>query len=163
MLAAGALPVAPWQAPAAIRQRALAALPRAWRERAGGLLREYAGLPADPLGSTYGFFDGHGWNMAFDAEAGRLNGVYDFADSGIGPLHQEFIYSNFIDADLTERIVAAYEAASGRRLERRRIALLTVVHRLSELAELADDPRHLPAMRASALDGLALAERQGLL
>lgn len=79
-------------------------------------MREYAKLPADPLGSIFGFFDGHGWNMAFDSEAGRLNGVYDFADAGIGPLHQEFIYSAFIDADLTERIVAAYERFSGRRL-----------------------------------------------
>lgn len=141
---------------------ALPLLPAAWRERAERLVREYAKLPADPLGSIFGFFDGHGWNMAFDSEAGRLNGVYDFADAGIGPLHQEFIYSTFIDADLTERIVAAYERFSGRRLERRRIALLTAAHRLSELAELADEPRHLPDMLAGALDGLALAEAQGL-
>ena len=98
--------------------------------------------------------------MAFDSEAGRLNGVYDFADAGIGPLHQEFIYSAFIDADLTERIVAAYERFSGRRLERRRIALLTAAHRLSELAELADEPRHLPDMLAGALDGLAWRRRR---
>ncbi|MFK0857086.1 aminoglycoside phosphotransferase family protein [Pseudomonas aeruginosa] len=150
MRAVGALPVRPWESPAA------------WRERAERLVREYAKLPADPLGSIFGFFDGHGWNMAFDSEAGRLNGVYDFADAGIGPLHQEFIYSAFIDADLTERIVAAYERFSGRRLERRRIALLTAAHRLSELAELADEPRHLPEMLAGALDGLALAEAQGL-
>lgn len=52
--------------------------------------------------------------------------------------------------------------SSGRRLERRRIALLTAAHRLSELAELADEPRHLPEMLAGALDGLALAEAQGL-
>ncbi|MBH9390308.1 aminoglycoside phosphotransferase family protein [Pseudomonas aeruginosa] len=162
MRAVGALPVRPWESPAAMRRRALPLLPAAWRERAERLVREYAKLPADPLGSIFGFFDGHGWNMAFDSEAGRLNGVYDFADAGIGPLHQEFIYSAFIDADLTERIVAAYERFSGRRLERRRIALLTAAHRLSELAELADEPRHLPEMLAGALDGLALAEAQGL-
>ncbi len=162
MRAVGALPVHPWESPAAMRRRALPLLPAAWRERAERLVREYAKLPADPLGSIFGFFDGHGWNMAFDSEAGRLNGVYDFADAGIGPLHQEFIYSAFIDADLTERIVAAYERFSGRRLERRRIALLTAAHRLSELAELADEPRHLPDMLAGALDGLALAEAQGL-
>ncbi|MCO2016265.1 aminoglycoside phosphotransferase family protein, partial [Pseudomonas aeruginosa] len=109
MRAVGALPVRPWESPAAMRRRALPLLPAAWRERAERLVREYAKLPADPLGSIFGFFDGHGWNMAFDSEAGRLNGVYDFADAGIGPLHQEFIYSAFIDADLTERIVAAYE------------------------------------------------------
>ena len=151
MRAVGALPVRPWESPAAMRRRALPLLPAAWRERAERLVREYAKLPADPLGSIFGFFDGHGWNMAFDSEAGRLNGVYDFADAGIGPLHQEFIYSAFIDADLTERIVAAYERFSGRRLERRRIALLTAAHRLSELAELADEPRHLPEMLAGSL------------
>lgn len=88
MRAVGALPVRPWESPAAMRRRALPLLPAAWRERAERLVREYAKLPADPLGSIFGFFDGHGWNMAFDSEAGRLNGVYDFADAGIGPLHQ---------------------------------------------------------------------------
>src|SRR5919106_64050 len=62
-----------------------------------------------PYGTTYGFFDGHGWNMAFDHTTNRLNGVYDFADSGFGPLHQEFIYTNLIARDLTARIVAEYE------------------------------------------------------
>lgn len=43
--------------------------------------------------------------------------------------------------------------------------MLTAAHRLSELAELAelaDEPRHLPEMLAGALDGLALVEAQGL-
>jgi Ser/Thr protein kinase RdoA (MazF antagonist) len=107
---------------------------------------DFDALPPDPHGTTYGFFDGHGWNMAFDHAQGRLNGVYDFADSGLGPLHQDFIYSNFISPDLTGRIVTAYEALTGRRLDRRRITVLTGFHRLSELAALADRPEHLPDM-----------------
>jgi aminoglycoside phosphotransferase (APT) family kinase protein len=103
-------------------------------------------LSADPCGTTYGFFDGHGWNMAFDHARGCLNGIYDFADSGIGPLHQDFIYTNFISPDLTERVAAAYDGFTGRALERRRIMLLTGIHRLSELAELADQPEHVASM-----------------
>ena len=111
-----------------------------------------AALPPDPLGVTYGYFDGHGWNMAFDAGTERLNGVYDFADSGIGPLHQEFIYSSFIATDLTERIVSRYEQRSGRRLDRDRIALLTGAHRLWELAVEA-------GQAAPVADMLAAVER----
>ena len=89
--------------------------------------------------------------MAFDHTSKRLNGIYDFGDSGFGPLHQEFIYSNWIAPDLTARIVTDYEALSGRSLDRRRVDLLTGVHRLSELAELADDVDHVGfALRAVA-------------
>ena len=95
---------------------------------------------------TYGFFDGRGWNMAFDREQSKLNGIYDFADSGIGPLHQEFIYTNFIFCDLTKRVIASYEMRTGLKLDRCRINILTGYHRLSELAELADHPRHAPEM-----------------
>lgn len=116
-------------------------------------------MPPDPYGNVYGFFDGHGWNMAFDHAQARLNGIYDFADSGFGPLHQEFIYSNFISHDLTARIVSAYEMLTGRRLDRRRIAILTGFHRLSELAELADDPANVEQMIQSAATWAAAADR----
>lgn len=146
MEAAGAGPVEAWRPPEDILGRALPALPPALRGMAERTVSAWQDLPPDPYGTTYGFFDGHGWNMAFDHARGRLNGVYDFADSGFGPVHREFIYSSFIAPDLTERIVAGYEALTGRALDRRRIALLTGVHRLSELAELADDPAHVSAM-----------------
>jgi Ser/Thr protein kinase RdoA (MazF antagonist) len=143
---AGAAPIERWQSPQAVRAKALPKLDRDLRDYAEAIVSAFERLPPDPCGMTYGFFDGHGWNMAFDHERGRLGGIYDFADSRIGPLHQEFIYTNFISSDLTKRVVAAYEAKTGRRLDRRRIGILTGFHRLSELAELADDPRHAPAM-----------------
>ena len=100
-------------------------------------------LPPDPHGVTYGFFDGHGWNMAFDHSAHRLNGVYDFADSGFGALQQDFIYSNFVARDLTERTISAYETLTGRSIDRERVELLSGVLRLTELAEVAQEPdRH---------------------
>lgn len=146
MAAAGAGPIAAWQTPAAIRAKALPLLPPVLRPVAKDVLDAFECMPPDPGGQIYGFFDGHGWNMAFDHARGRLNGIYDFADSGLGPLHQEFIYSNFVSSDLTDRIVAGYQRRTGRLLDRRRIALLTGVHRLSELAELASDPGQVPEM-----------------
>jgi hypothetical protein len=84
--------------------------------------------------------------MAFDHTGNRLNGMYDFADSGFGPLHQEFIYSDWITPDLTARIVAEYELLTGLALDRQRIDLLNGVLRLSELAEFADDADPAAAM-----------------
>src|SRR5690606_20795878 len=125
---------------------------RAYAERT---VAAWQRLPPDPYGTTYGFFDGHGWNMAFDHARNRLNGVYDFGDSGFGPLHQEFVYPNFVAPDLTARIASEYEALTGRALARRRIDLLSGVLRLSELAELADDPDHVPAMIGRVADWAA--------
>lgn len=155
MKAAGAEAIGVWQTTDAIRSRALPALSSSFQEYAKQAIAEFERLPPDPYGDAYGFFDGHGWNMAFDHARGRINGIYDFADSGFGPLHQDFIYSNFISPDLTERIVSAYEVMTGRPLDRGRIALLTTIHRLSELAELADNPEHAPAMIRSVTDWAA--------
>lgn len=146
---AGARPVERWLDADAIAARALPLLPRQLHGFAEETIAGWRALPPDPHGETYGFFDGHGWNMAFDNAAGRLNGVYDFADSGFGPLHQDFIYSNFIHPDLTARIVDGYERLTGRALDRARIHLLTGAHRLSELAALAEAPEHHATMLAS--------------
>ena len=134
----GAGPIGPWLSPEVIAQGAIPHLPAPLRPRAEDAVSAYGAMPPDPLGVSYGFFDGHGWNMAFDPAAERLNGVYDFGDSGFGGLHQEFIYSNLIGFDLTDRIVAAYRALTGRALDAARIDLLTGLHGLSELAGLVE-------------------------
>lgn len=126
-------------------------LPDALRPLADRTLDAWQELPPDPHGETCGYFDGHGWNMAFDHANGRLNGVYDFDDSGFGDVHQEFVYSNFISNDLTARIVAAYERHARRELDRARIDVLTGAFRLHELAKADDDRAHL----AFSLDQLA--------
>ena len=159
--AAGAAPIAPWQSVDAMRSAALPALPVELRRDAADIISAYEQLPADPLGTIYGFFDGHGWNMAFDHSAQHLNGIYDFADSGLGFRHQEFIYTNLISPDLTERVVQAYEALSGLSLDRARIATLTGAHRLSELAELAHDPTHAPTMVQAAIEWLSHGRLRG--
>lgn len=155
LAAAGACRVARWLDADAIAAKALPLLSADLHGFAEVTLAGWRALPPDPFGETYGFFDGHGWNMAFDHAAGQLNGIYDFADSGFGPLHQDFIYSNFISPDLTARIVDGYEQLTGRALDRARIRLLTGVHRLWELAALADAPEHHATMIASVADWAA--------
>ncbi len=144
MRTAGAGPARVWPRGEEILRDAWPVLAAGLRPRAERAIAAWDGLGPDPHGDTYGFFDGHGWNMAFDHAAGRLNGIYDFADSGFGPLHRDFVYSNFIAWDLTDRLVAAYEALTGRTLDRARIHLLTGVYWLAELGELANDPQYLP-------------------
>ncbi|MGP8233657.1 MAG: phosphotransferase family protein [Methylovirgula sp.] len=136
---AGAAPIASWHEPETVRARALPLVPRKRVRLARNLIEAYENLPPDPYGAVFGFFDGHGWNMAFDPKKARLRGIYDFADSGFGPLHQEFIYPDLISSDLTGRIVRAYEKLTGRALERRRIDILSGYHHLSELADFAED------------------------
>jgi hypothetical protein len=91
-------------------------------------------LPAEE--EIFGYFDGHGWNMAFDHERGVLNGVYDFADAAIGPLSREFTYPTITSTDLTERLIPVYEDLTGRTMDRRAMAIRLSVQNFSELAEL---------------------------
>jgi aminoglycoside phosphotransferase (APT) family kinase protein len=142
--AAGADAIKPWLEPDDILKRAWPVLTEPLRRYAERTVAAWRALPPDPHGRTYGFFDGHGWNMAFDPAARRLNGIYDFGDSGFGQLQQEFIYANMISPELAARIVSRYETLTGRSLDRERIGLLFEVLRLSELAELADDAKWGP-------------------
>lgn len=154
LAAAGAGPVQPWLPPDDILEGVWPVLDDPLRRYAERTIGAWRALAPDPFGLTYGFFDGHGWNMAFDHEARRLNGVYDFGDSGFGQLQQEFIYANMISPDLARRIIRRYAAMTGRALDEARIALLYQTLRLSELAELAGDaekaPLALASVRASA-------------
>ena len=151
MEAAGAGPLDPWPPAEEMLRACWPVLPPELRPLVQRTLTLWEQLPPDPYGSTYGFFDGHGWNMAFDHPRQKLNGIYDFGDSGIGMLHQEFLYSSFVSPDLTARIVAAYQNLTGRALDSERIHLLTGAYRLSELAELVGDPEHLPTMLQSVV------------
>ena len=137
---AGGGPIRPWLKPDDILRRIEPILPAELHPIAEETIAAWQRLPPDPHGTTYGFFDGHGWNMAFDHTSNRLNGVYDFGDSGFGPLRQDVIYSSFISPDLTARIIDAYEHLTGLALDPRSIHLLSGVLRLWELAECAREP-----------------------
>ncbi|NBZ88370.1 phosphotransferase family protein [Stagnihabitans tardus] len=132
---AGAGPVAPWPAP---RPEMLKPVPKDLRPQAEALLTLWQALPPDPLGEVWGHFDAHGWNMAFDPKARRLGGIYDFGDSGFGPLHRDLAYSALISPDLTRRLGRAYADLTGRAIDLDRLDILAGAHRLWELAASPD-------------------------
>lgn len=156
--AAGADDIYDWVDPEGLLQRALPYLDDQLATSARRLVADYLALAPDPYGTVFGYFDGHGWNMAFDHAAGCLNGVYDFGDAGFGALHREFVYGNFISPDLTARTIAAYETHTGRAIDRERVHVLTGMLRLWELAGEAGTD-NVPIMRDS-FARWAAAERQ---
>lgn len=151
MRLSGGRPVKPWLPADAIRAGA-DALPDALRDWAVAVIAAVAALPPDPHGEVFGMFDTHGWNMAFDHAAGRLNGLYDFADSGFGALHQDFVYPGWISADLVARIIDAYETRTGLSIERRRVHLLAAMLRLSEFAEFSAGGDYEAAAMAAEIE-----------
>jgi len=131
----GAVAVEPWMAPGDILEKAVPRLPRGYKGWARRVVAAYRKLSIRGDELVYGYFDGHGWNMAFDFTTATLNGVYDFADSGFGSRHRDLSYSNWISADLTLRIIARYEELTQRRVDRDLVMLYTSALRLAELAE----------------------------
>jgi hypothetical protein len=138
-VAAGAEPKPEWPDAAAVLPVLHARLPAPVHEFAERVFAAYLELPHED--TIFGYFDGHGWNMAFDHQRGVLNGVYDFADAAIGPRTREFTYSSLTSTDLTERLITAYEAETGIAIDRRAVAIRMSVQNFSELAELEEhDP-----------------------
>ena len=83
---AGATAIGPWLSPNEIAE-CEAYLPVELLASLTPTVDAWAALVDEPDELVFGYFDGHGWNMAFDPATGCLNGVYDFADSGFGPVH----------------------------------------------------------------------------
>ncbi|MEO7223248.1 MAG: aminoglycoside phosphotransferase family protein, partial [Devosia sp.] len=73
-IAAGAEPKPEWPEAAAVLPVLHDRLPAAVHEFAERAFAAYLELPHED--EIFGYFDGHGWNMAFDHERGVLNGVY---------------------------------------------------------------------------------------
>lgn len=138
-LAAGAVNDRSPMDPELLRRLALPHLSAHARLAAEEVLRAYVALPPDPRGEVYGYFDAHGWNMAFDGARGHLTGIFDFAGAGFGALHREFVQSSLVSADLTARTVLAYERRTGVRVDRARVILLTGIVGLSEVASTVHD------------------------
>lgn len=131
----GATAVDPWMAPDDILAGAEPKLPRKLHPFLKRTVKAYRALRVEGDELVYGYFDGHGWNMAFDHSTGTLNGVYDFADSGLGARHRDLSYSNWISPDLTLRIIERYEELAHRSIDRQRVMLYSSALRLAELAE----------------------------
>jgi len=133
--AVGATGVDPWMSPDDIIMRTEAKLPRGYKGFMKRTMAAYRKLSIEGNELVYGYFDGHGWNMAFDHETGMLNGVFDFADSGFGSRHRDLSYSNWISADLTLRIIERYEELARFKVNRDLVMLYSSALRLAELAE----------------------------
>jgi aminoglycoside phosphotransferase (APT) family kinase protein len=146
MQAAGAEPIGLWDARDSTLAPVWPLLPDDVRHAARAAIAAYRDLGPDPLGEVYGFFDAHGWNMAFDHAAERLNGIFDFADSGFGPVHREFVQVSLISPDLAARTMRAYTVRTGKALDPRRVFLLAAAMRLSELAGAVETGAHVDAM-----------------
>ncbi|WP_421761984.1 phosphotransferase family protein [Devosia sp.] len=134
MQAVGAVAVDPWMAPDDVLAGAEPLLAKKFYPFLKRTVKAYRKLAIAGDELVYGYFDGHGWNMAFDHATGMLNGVFDFADSGFGSRHRDLSYSNWISADLTLRIIARYEVLAKRDVNRELVMLYTSALRLSELA-----------------------------
>ncbi|MBZ9865620.1 aminoglycoside phosphotransferase family protein [Mesorhizobium sp. CA15] len=154
MRAAGAEPVGWWDMQEDTLAPIWPLLPPELRRDAEAAIKEYHELGPDPLGEVYGFFDAHGWNMAFDHDRMRLTGIFDFADSGFGPPHREFVQVSLIDPDLALRSIRAYEARTGNLLDPRRVFLLAASMRLSELAGAVETGENVPMILDFAVDWL---------
>lgn len=131
----GAVGVDPWMSPEEIIEGAGPKLPRGYKGFLDRTVAAYRKLSITGSELVYGYFDGHGWNMAFDHQTGLLNGVFDFADSGFGSRHRDLSYSNWISADLTLRIVNRYEQLTNVSIDRNKVMLYSSALRLAELAE----------------------------
>lgn len=159
MQAVGAVGVDPWMSPEAIVDGAEAKLPRGYKGFLKRTMAAYRKLSIEGDELIYGYFDGHGWNMAFDHQTGLLNGVFDFADSGFGSRHRDLSYSNWISADLTLRIIERYEELARVKVNRELVMLYSSALRLSELAaEVLPDDR---AVR-NVIDWVAELKRIGM-
>lgn len=133
--AIGAVGVDPWMSPDEIVAGASPKLPRGYKGFLQRTVAAYWKLSIEGDELIYGYFDGHGWNMAFDHQTGLLNGVFDFADSGFGSRHRDLSYSNWIAADLTLRIIERYEELARVKVKRELVMLYSSALRLAELAE----------------------------
>lgn len=115
-------------------RRAVPLLPERLRTAGRAVLGTFAELGPDPLGEVIGHFDAHGWNMAWDPAAQRLNGIYDFGDAGLGGAHLEFVATSLVSSDLAARVMAAYERTTRRAVDPDPVAILAGAYRLRELA-----------------------------
>jgi len=156
MHAAGAGPVEWWDVRAGTLAPIWSQIPAPVTERAQAVMKKYAGREWED--DVYGFFDAHGWNMAFDHEASRLNGIFDFADSDFGPAAREFVPVSLISPDLARRSMRAYGKLTGRNIDPGDVFMLTAAARLSEFAGVLETGEHVNDMRALVIDWFTQAE-----
>ncbi|WP_083660038.1 aminoglycoside phosphotransferase family protein [Acuticoccus yangtzensis] len=152
--AAGVAPVAPWPSAEALFDAVRRRLDPPLLARVADVLGRVAAGPDDH--AVFGHFDTHGWNMAFDAASGRLAGLFDFGDAGIGPRHRDLSYPSFISPDLTRRVVRLYVARGGRPVDLSRVF---DCHTVLRVIELGSAGASAPSFTWALTDWLAALDR----
>jgi aminoglycoside phosphotransferase (APT) family kinase protein len=117
-----------------ICSRAEKQLPVQFRNFPAETLRRWSAAAINPARRVLGHFDCHGGNIAFDQEHGRINGIFDFANAGLGDLHLDLCRLNWVSQDLTTRVIDRYERSSGSCVDRQRVDLHTAIHLVFDLA-----------------------------
>ena len=136
-MAKGAPALPEWPTTAEIRTLSKHRIPAELQGFADRIMAAWQTLDANTL--VFGQFDTHGWNMAFDIETGELNGVFDFADGGVGPLALDLSYPSFISPDLTTRVTKRYRQRCGRPVELKDVLTAHAMLRLVEALQSPDD------------------------
>ncbi len=139
-VAADAVTLRPRPDHAAVAAGLAGRLPEDLAGFAARLLALHASLP--PEEAVFGQFDTHGWNMAYDRSAGRLVGLFDFADAGVGPRHRDLSYPSFLSADFAARVARRVAALGEAPVDMTRLSIEHGFIRLADIAESAD-PRPL--------------------
>ena len=159
MRSVGAVGAEPWMSPTAVLAGALPRLPRKHHPFVRQTVRAYRKLSISGDDLVFGYYGGHGENMALDDKTGLLNGLFDFADAGFGSRHRDLGYSNGVSSDLTLRIIERYEALTGRTVDRSVVMLYRSVLRLAELGSERHDAAH---SQARMLDWIEQMDATGL-
>lgn len=109
----------------------------------------FAALSVPPTDLVFGHGDLHGGNLVLvDDDLGpRVAGVLDFENASILDVNYDFGRLNLIDDDLQVRVIAAYQASSGRShpLDAARIEVYSRAFLIYLMGEQVDLDGRLPA------------------
>lgn len=102
------------------------------------LIERYRAVEVDPTDLVLVHGDVWGGNLAVDLQTGALNGLFDFADTGLADRHIDLMYIHSFGAEFTERLFRAYEAKTGAKLSWQRTALYHAISAFSALGDMAN-------------------------
>lgn len=106
-------------------------------------IKEYENIIQEKMELVFLHNDLHTDNMAFDANAKKLNGVFDFGDSMIGDVNMDFYPLYKFDPYFMKAVAEKYQELTGRKLNLRRMVIYGRVNELSDLAKLVDQPESI--------------------
>lgn len=108
-------------------------LPSNYQQAIGELQARIATENAKKSDDVFGHFDCAGVNMAFDHAAGRLAGVFDFAEATIGDVHKELQNVTKISYACALHVANRYRRLTGRPIDMNRVILFGAECRLPEI------------------------------